>query len=106
MKAKAKVPYRHILVPLDGSKLAEAALKEALLLAKSARARVTFLQAVWPIIDVMNTGTQVATVERIRKREAVQEKLSESFSSVSVAKMAKTLFTRHGDGKFKLAERL
>ncbi len=62
--------YRHILVPLDGSKLAEAALKEALPLAKSAGARVTFIEAVWPIIDVMNTGTQVATVERIRKNEA------------------------------------
>ncbi len=72
MKAKMKVPYRHLLVPLDGSKLAEAALKEALPLAKSAGARVTFLEAVWPIIDVMNTGTQVATIECIRKKEAQQ----------------------------------
>ncbi len=67
---KTKTLYRHILIPLDGSKLAEAALKEALPLAKSAGARVTFIEAVWPIIDVMNTGTQVATVERIRKSEA------------------------------------
>jgi nucleotide-binding universal stress UspA family protein len=67
-----KAIYKHILVPLDGSKLAEAALKEALPLAKSAGARVTFLEAIWPIIDVMNTGTQVATVERIRKKEAQQ----------------------------------
>ncbi|HLG94168.1 MAG TPA: universal stress protein, partial [candidate division Zixibacteria bacterium] len=30
------------------------------------------LEAVWPIIDVMNTGTQMATIERVRKREAQQ----------------------------------
>jgi nucleotide-binding universal stress UspA family protein len=65
-----KAPYRHILVPLDGSKLAEAALKEALPLAKLAGAKVTLLQAVWPVIDVLNTGTQVAAIERIRKKEA------------------------------------
>jgi nucleotide-binding universal stress UspA family protein len=70
MNAKLKTPYRHILVPLDGSKLAEAALKEALPLVNSAGARVTFIEAVWPIIDVLNTGTQVAAVERIRKNEA------------------------------------
>lgn len=61
--------YKHILVPLDGSKLAEAALREALPLARSSGARITFVEAVWPIIDVMNTGTQVATIERIRKEE-------------------------------------
>jgi nucleotide-binding universal stress UspA family protein len=70
MKANVKPPYRHILIPLDGSKLAEAALKEALPLVNSAGARVTFIEAVWPIIDVLNTGTQVAAVERLRKNEA------------------------------------
>ena len=70
MKANAEPPYRHILIPLDGSKLAEAALKEALPLAKSPGVRVTFIEAVWPIIDVLNTGTQVAAVERLRRNEA------------------------------------
>ena len=70
MSTKTKAPYRHILIPLDGSRLAEAALKKALPLAKSTGARVTFIEAIWPIIDVLNTGTQVAAVERARKNEA------------------------------------
>jgi hypothetical protein len=34
----------------------------------------------------------------------VQKKLTEGLSSVSIADVAKTLFTRHGDGPFKLRE--
>jgi nucleotide-binding universal stress UspA family protein len=45
-------------------------LKDALSLAKMNGAKVTFLQAVGPIIDIMDTGSQVAYVERIRKHEA------------------------------------
>ncbi|MGH8003918.1 MAG: universal stress protein [Limisphaerales bacterium] len=42
--------YRHILIPLDGSKLAEGALKHALPVAQASRAKVTFLSAVWPFV--------------------------------------------------------
>lgn len=40
------------------------------------------------------------------RRMAVQKKLTNNLSSTSVADVAKTLFTRHGDGKFNLAEGL
>ena len=61
--------YRHILVPLDGSKLAERALKYALPIARSSRAKVTFLQAVWPF--VRGKGVRVAEAERKLKTEAL-----------------------------------
>ena len=38
------------------------------------------------------------------RRMAVQKKLTESLSSVSVADVAKPLFKRYGDGQFKLRE--
>lgn len=38
------------------------------------------------------------------RRMAIQKKLTESLSSVSIIQVARTLFTRHGDGQFKLAE--
>lgn len=38
--------YRHILVPLDGSELAEVALPHAIAVAKPSNARVTLLQVV------------------------------------------------------------
>jgi len=47
-------------------------------------------------------GERVCAVHH--RRMAVQKKLTDSLSSVTVAKVAKTLFSRHGDGKFKLAE--
>lgn len=65
-----KKPYKQILVCLDGSKLAETALPEAVALARLTGAKITLLETVWPIIDIMDTGTQVAYVERVRKEEA------------------------------------
>ncbi len=47
-------------------------------------------------------GERVCAVHH--RRMAVQKKLSASLSSIRVAEVAKTLFTRHGDGYFKLTE--
>ncbi len=44
---------QHILVPLDGSPLAELALTEALALSKLPNAEVTFLQVIPPIDHVI-----------------------------------------------------
>ena len=49
-------------------------------------------------------GEKVCAVHH--RRMAVQKKLTDSLSSVSVAEVAKTLFTRHGDGHFKLTGQL
>jgi Rrf2 family protein len=38
------------------------------------------------------------------RRMAVQKKMTESLSSVSVSEVARTLFTRRGNGNYKLAE--
>jgi nucleotide-binding universal stress UspA family protein len=59
--------YRHILVPLDGSKLAERALKHALSIARSSRAKVTLLQAIWPFVR----GEQVSETEQKLRTEAL-----------------------------------
>ncbi len=61
--------YRHILVPLDGSKLAERALVHALGVARSSRAKVTFLQAVWPFLR--GKGARVTEVERKLRMEGL-----------------------------------
>jgi nucleotide-binding universal stress UspA family protein len=50
--------YEHILVPLDGSQTAEAALSHALGLAQLERAAVTLLSVVPPIEDVIWTGSE------------------------------------------------
>lgn len=45
--------YKHILVPLDGSELAERALPHAMIMAQLCQAEVTFLQVVPPIKEVI-----------------------------------------------------
>lgn len=70
MRNKMKMPYRHILVPLDGSKLAEAALKEALPLAQLNGSKVTLLQAVWPYVRFKEKNLRVVDTLRILKKEA------------------------------------
>jgi nucleotide-binding universal stress UspA family protein len=52
--------YKHILVPLDGSDLAELALTDAFYLARLSQAEVTLLQVVLPIEDVIGAGTEHA----------------------------------------------
>lgn len=70
MRRAATKAYRHILIPLDGSKLAEAALNEALPLAQLSGARVTLLQAVWPYVRYKEKNLQVIDTLRIKKKEA------------------------------------
>jgi nucleotide-binding universal stress UspA family protein len=65
-----KAIYKHILVPLDGSKLAEAALKAALPLAKLSGAKVTLLQVVWPYVRFKDKSIRVVDAVRILKKEA------------------------------------
>lgn len=50
--------YQHILVPLDGSTLAELALADAFALAELSRAEVTLLQVVAPIDHVIATEAE------------------------------------------------
>lgn len=45
--------YRYILVPLDGSELAELALTDAFALAKHCQAEVTLLQAITPAENIV-----------------------------------------------------
>jgi nucleotide-binding universal stress UspA family protein len=45
--------FKHILVPLDGSKLAESALPDAFALARLSQAQVTLLQVLPPVEHVV-----------------------------------------------------
>jgi len=45
--------YKHILVPLDGSELAETALPHAFILAQACQAELTLIQVVRPIKEVI-----------------------------------------------------
>lgn len=49
--------YRHILIPLDGSKLAEAAVKEGAAIAAMSMAKITLLSVIRPIEDVITIDT-------------------------------------------------
>src|SRR3990172_2548771 len=49
-------------------------------------------------------GERVCAIHH--RRMAVQKKLTQNLSSASITDLAKTLFTRHGDGPVKLAERV
>ena len=53
-------PYKHILVPLDGSELAEVALKDAVALAILNQAELTLLRIWPPIHDVIKIDTHQA----------------------------------------------
>jgi nucleotide-binding universal stress UspA family protein len=53
-------PYRHILVPLDGSELAAQALPHARAIAERARARVTLLQVV-PNVAALQVESSLST---------------------------------------------
>ena len=81
--------YKHILVPLDGSELAETALDDAFSLAEMSHADITLLTVIPTIEQVLGSGTdhpiyidqqwaskKAATVdylENIRKRSGCQE---------------------------------
>jgi nucleotide-binding universal stress UspA family protein len=54
---------QRILVPLDGSPLAELALGEAIALSKLPNTEVTFLEVIPPIEDVITIGPQEIAVD-------------------------------------------
>jgi len=68
--------YKHVLVPLDGSELAEAALTDALALARLSLAEVTLLKVVLPIEGVIEIGTHdaiyVGEIWHINKKQALE----------------------------------
>ena len=64
-----------LLVPLDGSELAETALTEALTLAKALNAEVTFLTVVDPPEDVIHIGTTIVSIDEqsvVRQDRAIR----------------------------------
>jgi nucleotide-binding universal stress UspA family protein len=58
-----------ILVPLDGSPIAERALAEALTLAKALPAEVTFLQVVPPIEEVFRERAIMLAIDELWERQ-------------------------------------
>lgn len=50
--------YQHILVPLDGSELAELALRDAIDLAELSHAKITLLQVISPIDHIIMTEAE------------------------------------------------
>jgi nucleotide-binding universal stress UspA family protein len=69
------VPPQRILVPLDGSVLAELALPEALALSKLSDTEITLLQVVPPIDDVITVGPQEITLDQqwdLQKAQALR----------------------------------
>ena len=66
---------QRILVPLDGSPLAELALAEALALSKLPNTEVTLLQVVPPIEEVITPGLQGITLDEqwdLQKQQALR----------------------------------
>ncbi len=60
--------YKHILLPTDGSKLADKAVKQGIALAKSIGARVTILNATPEYQMVMDEGFVLPNAMMLRKR--------------------------------------
>jgi nucleotide-binding universal stress UspA family protein len=71
--------YKHILVPLDGSKLAELALDDAFSLAQYSQAKVTLLQVITPIEHILgDTGSlmyvdEYLTTQQVMASEYLKE---------------------------------
>ena len=63
-------PQQRVLVPLDGSALAELALREALTLAKLPDSEVTLLQVVEPIEEVITDGEEFAIDQQWERRKS------------------------------------
>lgn len=68
--------YKHILVPLDGSELAEVALMDALALARLSLAEVTLLKALLPTEGVIEIGAHdaiyVDKIWQINKKQSLE----------------------------------
>jgi nucleotide-binding universal stress UspA family protein len=74
--------YKNILVPLDGSKLAETALGDALNLAELSRARVILLQALEPVEQPIGLVTSYPIYLDQREWEAQKEAVQGYLDSV------------------------
>lgn len=75
------VSYRHILVPLDGSPLAEVALAHALVLARAHGAEVTLLNSISPMDEVMvSEGEPVFLADLWKARQQAAQVYLESVS--------------------------
>ena len=75
------VSYRHILVPLDGSPLAEVALAHALALARACGAEVTLLNSVSPMDEVMvSEGEPVFLADLWKARQQAAQTYLDSVS--------------------------
>ena len=73
------VSYQHILVPLDGSPLAEVAVSHALALARACGAEVTFLNSVSPMDEVMvSEGEPVFLADLWKARQQAAQAYLES----------------------------
>ena len=63
--------YRHILIPTDGSELAERGVKHGLALAKSLGAKVSIIFVVEPFSEMTGRFQEaVATYAELRKEQA------------------------------------
>src|SRR5262245_17351255 len=63
--------YRHILIPTDGSKLAERGVAHGLALAKSLGATISFIFVVEPFSEVSSQFLEtIATYAELRKEQA------------------------------------
>ncbi len=103
--------YKHILVPLDGSELAEVALDHAFTLAKLTLAEVTLLRVLRPIPDVIKLDEHHAIyvdeqwtinlrrankyLERVRDRVKDESFLVET--AVETGRSAETIITYASD---------
>ncbi len=75
MVLEVAVASRKILVPLDGSELAEAALDEALTLGKALHAEIILLQVVPGADDVIYEGATTISIDEqweVRKQRALR----------------------------------
>ena len=85
--------YKHILVPTDGSKLSLKAAKEAAVLAKTLKARITAVYVIQPWSPPMTEESSVAYSSRYSEklyREATEKTADQALSKVAAtAKAAK-----------------
>ena len=78
--------YKSILVPIDGSRLSAFAIDEALALASSLRARVTFVTAIEPFFMFAFAPEQIADAQQLyeqQARQAAEQLLSEAEAKAS-----------------------
>lgn len=65
------IPYKHVMVPLDGSLVAERAIRDAFAVAESAGAELTLLYVVQPISELLPTdGHPLYVDEQLEGRMA------------------------------------